>query len=109
MSATTKIISTTILVPAGLAEVALVEARTCAAVGEMSVSWWHAEVASGRAPAPVIQKPRCTRWKISDVRDFYSNRAAAPQDKGPAVIAQAAKASRAAQAKRSTSNATASA
>jgi len=83
-----------------MAEVALVKAETCAAVGEMSTSWWLAEVAAERAPAPVIRKPRCTRWRLCEVRDFYAKIAAAPQDKGAAVIAQAVKASRAAQAKR---------
>lgn len=103
----TKTITTTFSVPDSMADVALADAKTCAAVGAMSISWWHAEVAAGRAPAPVIRKPRCTRWQISAVRDFYSRFAAEPQDKGAAVLAQACKASRAAQAKRKMQNAAA--
>ena len=57
--------------PADLASVALIDAPTCAAAGAMSLSWWHAEVAAGRAPAPVIQRPRCTRWRAAEVADFW--------------------------------------
>ncbi len=55
-----------------LAEVSLIDATACADVGSMSVSWWHEEVRCGRAPQPVIRKPRCTRWRVSDVRDFWA-------------------------------------
>jgi predicted DNA-binding transcriptional regulator AlpA len=57
--------------PRTLGEVALVDASTCAAVGSMSVSWWWEEVRTGRAPAPAVRAPRCTRWRISDVRAFW--------------------------------------
>jgi predicted DNA-binding transcriptional regulator AlpA len=57
--------------PHNLADVALIDAPTCAAAGDMSLSWWHEEVRAGRAPAPVIRKPRCTRWRLSDVRAFW--------------------------------------
>ncbi|MDL2339287.1 MAG: hypothetical protein QFE16_15725 [Pseudomonadota bacterium] len=34
----------------------------------MKRSWIHEAVRTGRFPAPVIQQPRCTRWKLSHVR-----------------------------------------
>ena len=88
-------------VPAALVEVALVDAPTSAAVGGMSVSWWHAEVAAGRAPAPVLRRPRCTRWRMADVREFWRT-FGQEDDTGTAdaVKALATKASAAARAKR---------
>lgn len=89
--------------PDQLAEVALVDAQTAAAVGDMRKSWWYAEVAAGRAPQPVIKQTRCTRWKLADVRDFWAQRAAQPDaDKAAQVANQAKRASAAAKAKRQT-------
>ena len=91
------------MLPAGLSDVALIEAASCAAAGAMSVSWWHEAVRTGKAPAPVIRKPRCTRWRLSDVKAFWETFAqGASQDaeSAEAVKAKAEKASRAAQAKR---------
>ena len=59
------------VLPPALAAVALVDARTCAAAGSMSESWWHEEVRAGRAPQPAIRAPRCTRWRAADVADFW--------------------------------------
>lgn len=89
--------------PADLAAVALIDAPTCAAAGAMSVSWWHEEVRAGRAPAPAIRKPRCTRWRLADVRAFWSKsaeQAAADGQAAAGVKARATKASAAARAKR---------
>lgn len=89
--------------PANLAEVALINAKTCAAAGAMSVSWWHEAVRAGLAPAPAIQRPRCTRWRLADVSAFwteYTRRAAADTDASAAVKSLAVRASSAAQAKR---------
>ncbi|MCA6217788.1 hypothetical protein KGA65_14730 [Ideonella sp. B7] len=55
-----------------LTSVALIDARTAARVGSMSLSWWHAEVAARRAPQPVIRRPRCTRWSLADVRAYWA-------------------------------------
>ena len=88
--------------PSLLEDVALIAAPACAAGGSMSVSWWHEEVRSGRAPAPVIKQPRCTRWKLSDVRAFWISRAepAMSDSRGAEVVmARARKASAAARAK----------
>lgn len=98
--------------PADLAGVALIDAPTCAAVGDMSVSWWHDEVRAGRAPAPAIREPRCTRWRVVDVRTYWAQRAeesAAKVQAAERVTAKAKKASAAAQAKRAAVAATASA
>ena len=81
--------------PADVADVALAAADTCAAIGEMSVSWWHDEVRTGRAPKPVIQQPRCTRWRLADVRCFWAERAAQAAGDTEARERMAAKAKKA--------------
>jgi hypothetical protein len=88
--------------PAGLADVALIDAVTAAGVGGMSASWWLDEVRAGRAPKPVIREHRCTRWRLADVRGFWEARAAAGSDpvEANAVVARATKASTASKAKR---------
>lgn len=84
---------------ANVADVALINAKTCAAIGSMSVSWWHDEVRAGRAPAPATRRPRCTRWRVADVRAFWQRFAETGND-SQQVIAQATKASKAAKVKR---------
>ena len=89
--------------PADLAEVALIDAATCAAPGGLSLSWWHAEVAAGRAPQPVVRMPRCTRWRISDVKNFwiaFAANASADKQTAANVLTHATKASAAAQVAR---------
>lgn len=91
--------------PADLAAVALIDARTSAAPGDMSVSWWHAEVAAGRAPKPAVRLPRCTRWRLADVRSFwiaFAEKAAADTEAAGRVTARAKKASATAKALRVT-------
>lgn len=95
--------------PADLADVALIDAPTCAAAGAMSVSWWHEEVRAGRAPTPVIRKPRCTRWRLADVRAFWieSAETAAADTRGAELVkAYATKASAKAKANRAAKAAT---
>jgi hypothetical protein len=92
--------NSTNVVPPSLTDVALIDGQTCAATACMSISWWLAEVAAGRAPAPAIRKPRCTRWRLADVRAWLVQHASQPDDGGAAVIAKATKASRAAKVKR---------
>jgi hypothetical protein len=82
--------------PADVADVALIAADTCAAIGDVSVSWWHEEVRTDRAPKPVIQQPRFTRWRLADVRRFWAERAtrsAADTGAGERMSARAKKAS----------------
>ena len=90
-------------VPPALADVALIDAPTCAATGGMSVSWWHDEVRTGRAPAPAVRQPRCTRWRLSDVVAFwqaFATKGAADTRAAEQVTAKAKKASAAARVKR---------
>lgn len=83
------------------ADIALIDVTTSASFGGMSESWWYAEVAAGRAPAPVVRRPRCTRWLLADVLQFWKEFAAAPDDgSAERVVAQARAASDAARAKR---------
>lgn len=94
--------------PSDLAAISLIDAKTCAAAGAMSVSWWHAEVAAGRAPKPVVQRPRCTRWRATDVAAYWRafvDAASANAGAAEAATSRAAKASAAAQAKRRASTA----
>ena len=94
-------------VPGALSEVALIDARTATAGGGMSVSWWHAQVASGVAPAPAIRRPRLTRWRLSDVTKFWRDFSTQDHDSeqiAARVRAHAAKASAAAQSKRRASS-----
>ena len=82
--------------PVEVADVALIASGTCAAIGDVSLSWWHEEVRTGRAPRPVIQQPRLTRWLLTDVRRFWAERAAKAQantSAGERMVAQAKKAS----------------
>ena len=88
--------------PINLADVMLIDGPTAAAVGSMSLSWWHEEVAAGRAPQPVIRQPRCTRWTLVSVRDYWAQRAEQGSRDGAQVIDKAKRASAAAQAKRRT-------
>jgi hypothetical protein len=57
--------------PEALADAALIDGPTCAAVGKASVSWWHGKVASGEAPQPAIRQSRFTRWRLAEVRAFW--------------------------------------
>lgn len=86
--------------PNPLAEVSLIDAAACASVGSMSISWWHEEVRAGRAPQPAIRKTRCTRWRVSEVRDFWANFAEGGKDNTDKVMEVAKKASTAAKSKR---------
>ena len=82
--------------PADLADVALIDAQTCAAGGGMSVSWWHEKVRAGRAPAPAVRMSRCTRWKLSAVAAFWRDfaaKAAGDTHAAAQVTARAKKAS----------------
>ena len=89
-----------------LADVALVDAKHAAAVGGMSVSWWHEQVALGIAPQPVIREPRMTRWRVADVARFWRERAASAVHDSR-VVEAARKGSAAASLKRQAGKATA--
>lgn len=57
-------------VPAGLVDVALIDAKAFAAAMGFCISKLHDEVRSGAAPQPVIRRPRFTRWRMADVREY---------------------------------------
>lgn len=65
--------------PPALAEVALVNAAEAAAVGSVSLTWWHSAVRAGIAPQPAMRTSRCVRWKMEDVRRFWLAQTEAPQ------------------------------
>jgi hypothetical protein len=90
------------VIHAALADVALIDGTTSGAVGGLSLSWWLAEVAAGRAPAPAVRMSRCTRWRVSDVRAFWVKfaEAADGDEAARVVMARSKKASAAAQTKR---------
>jgi predicted DNA-binding transcriptional regulator AlpA len=77
-------------IPPALADVALIDATTCAAAGAMSLSWWHEEVRAQRAPQPAVRMSRCTRWRMSDVAAFWQ--AFAAQDQHNSAAAEQVKA-----------------
>lgn len=54
-----------------LASVQLVDGKTAATAGFMSLSWWNERVAEGVAPQPVFRATRCTRWRLADVVAFW--------------------------------------
>ena len=95
--------SSQVTIPLGLVDVAYIDGATCAAAGAMSQSQWHELVKDGKAPKPVIRKPRFTRWLMADVRrwliefrtqsDFEADSAT--------VLEKATRASHAAKAKAS--------
>ena len=87
-----------------LEEVKLIDVKAAAAAGSMSVSWWHERVAAGDAPQPVHRAPRCTRWRLTDVREFwlkFAEEGASDTEAATVAAVKAKKASAAARAKRS--------
>ncbi len=73
------------------ADVALVDINDIAALSRMSQSWIHDEVRAGRAPKPLRFGSRCTRWKLSEVRDWLITRAAHPQGQSESLVTARAK------------------
>ena len=89
------------------ADVALVDIRDIKVLTRMSSSWIHEAVRTGDFPAPVIRRPKCTRWTIASVRAWLKQQAQTPDPEASArVIAQANRATKAAQAKRRAAQAT---
>lgn len=93
--------------PPELADVALIDAPRIAAAACMSLSTWHELVRVGMAPQPAIRAPRCTRWRLADVRAWLIERATRGGDPeaARAVVRNAAIASLAAKVKRQQSKA----
>lgn len=55
-------------------DIALADLRDVRAITRMGSSWIHDRVKAGLFPAPVIREPRCTRWRLSDVRAWVNAR-----------------------------------
>lgn len=88
-------------IPPSLADVALVDAPTCAACAQISVSAFYEAVRTGHAPQPAFRRPRCTRWRLSDVRAWLITLAADTASTADgATVARASKAGASAAAKR---------
>jgi len=66
--------------PEAHADVSLGDINDLRALTRMSASWIHDAVRAGNFPRPVIQAPRCTRWRIADVRAWLMERIAASGD-----------------------------
>ncbi len=60
--------------PEAHADVSLGDINDLRALTRMSASWIHDAVRAGNFPRPVIQVPRCTRWRIADVRAWLMER-----------------------------------
>lgn len=84
--------------PAGIADVALIDCKAAAASAAISVSKFHQMVAAGLAPQPAFRSPRCTRWRAASIRAWLIDLADQSGDSRTVSIAK--KASAASQAKR---------
>lgn len=60
-------------IPPDLVAVSLIDAKTCAAAGGVSLSHWHDLVREGIAPTPVMRRQRCTRWRLSEIVQFWGH------------------------------------
>ena len=90
-------------IPNALTDVAMINAKTAAAAGSMSISQFLELVRIKDAPQPVIRQPRFTRWNLMAVRAWLIERASqhtADTRAAEMVTARARKASDAAKAKR---------
>lgn len=88
-------------IPPSLAEVALIDCNTAAAAASISVSQWHKLVSEGKAPQPAFRSPRCTRWRIADVRAWLIERSSQDIPSGDSrTVDIARRASAASRAKR---------
>ena len=63
-------------IPLALVDVALIDGPAAAAVGSISLSQWYDLVRRTEAPQPVVREPRCTRWRLIDVRTWLVARSA---------------------------------
>ena len=51
----------------------LIDAKTCAGLGGVSVSWWMEKVKAGKAPLPVANGNRFTRWRTVDAVSYWES------------------------------------
>jgi predicted DNA-binding transcriptional regulator AlpA len=72
--------------PPELADVALIDGPRCAAAGCIAISTWYELVRRGEAPQPVLRAPRCTRWRLADVREWLRLWAERGSDPGQRAV-----------------------
>jgi hypothetical protein len=73
---------------------ALIDGEACAAGGNASLSYWNDEVREGRAPKPVICRPRFARWRLGDVRKYWRDASTdGTNDRRASVVEKASDAS----------------
>ena len=72
-------------------DVALGDINDVRALVRMSASWVHEQVRLSKFPQPQRYGPRCTRWRIADIRQYLIERAALPQAEAAALAASRAK------------------
>lgn len=53
---------------ANLPDEALIGIDAVIAIGPFGRTKFYDEVAAGRAPQPALKLPRCTRWRLGDIR-----------------------------------------
>jgi hypothetical protein len=81
----------------GLEDVALIDGPTAAAAGGMSLSQFFGEMQKPGAPTPFIRRPRFTRYRLVDIREWLASlQKSADDEAAMAVVDQARQASRAA-------------
>lgn len=73
-------------VPEALEDLALIDAKAITAAVCISASQWNALVSRGDAPQPVFRGPRCTRWRLAEVREWIAklSRDGLPPGRAPA-------------------------
>ncbi len=87
--------------PAGLAELALLDIKAVSALVGLKASAINQRVRAGTFPAPVRMGARCTRWPAGKVRQWLQAQIEAPQEAvNQRQQARAKKASSAAQVRR---------
>lgn len=64
-------------------DVALADITDVMMLTRMGRSWIHRAVRNGAFPMPVIRGPRCTRWRLADVRTWLIDRTTFSAGEGP--------------------------
>jgi len=58
-------------IPPALEDAALIDAATAGAVGGASEAMWLKLVRRNEAPQAAVRRPRFTRWRLLEVRQFW--------------------------------------
>lgn len=90
------------LIPAALADVALIDIREVCAAAAVGETYFLAEVRAGRAPQPIRFGQRCTRWRLAEIRTWLIERAARAAAEQAPIAARSDARARGAQTARDT-------